>query len=101
MEQILITLHAAVSVACWFITAAGATVAVFSRKINDTVLERVALAAIAIGAIGTGCRIIKAGWITDGGLWISMALAFYVCVIFVKHWKRLPGSNADKIGGFQ
>ena len=96
MESIFITVHAAVSVVCWFITAAGATVAVFSRRINDTVTERIGLAAIAIGATGTGCRIVGAGWVSNGGLLISLALAFYVCAVFWKHWKRLPGSNSDK-----
>lgn len=98
MESIYITAHAALSVVCWFVTAAGATVAVFSRKINDTVTERIGLAAIAIGAIGTGCRIVQAGWVSNGGLFISAALAFYVCAVFWKHWKRVPGSNADKGG---
>lgn len=98
MESIYITLHAALSVLCWFVTAAGATVAVFSKRINDTVTERIGLAAIAIGATGTGCRIVQAGWVSNGGLFISMALAFYVCAVFWKHWKRMPGSNADKKG---
>lgn len=96
MENIFITMHAALSVMCWFITAAGATVAVFSRRINDTVTERIGLAAIAIGAVGTGCRIVQAGWVSNGGLFISLALAFYVCAVFWKHWKRAPGSNSDK-----
>lgn len=98
MEGIFITLHAAASVLCWFITAAGATMAVFSKRIEDTVTERIGLAAIAIGATGTGCRIVQAGWVSNGGLFISMALAFYVCSVFWKHWKRAPGSNADKKG---
>ncbi|MBT2333635.1 hypothetical protein J7E49_06920 [Variovorax paradoxus] len=96
MEGIFITLHAAASVVCWFITAAGATVAVFSRRIEDTVTERIGLAAIAIGATGTGCRIITQGWISEGGLFLSMALAGYVLAVFVKHWRGVRGSNADK-----
>jgi hypothetical protein len=99
MESIFITVHAALSVVCWFITAVAATVAVFSKRINDTVTERIGLAAIAIGCTGTGCRIIKAGWISDGGLFLSAALAFYVCAVFWKHWKNVPGSSADKKGG--
>lgn len=98
MESILITVQAAISVICWFIAAAGATVAVFSRRINDTVTERIGLVAIAIGCIGTACRIIKAGWISDGGLFLSASLAFYVCALFWKHWHKIPGSNADKKG---
>ena len=99
MEGIFTTMPAAASVVCWFITAAGATVAVFSRRIEDTVTERIGLAAIAIGAVGTGCRIIRQGWISDGGLLLSAALAFYVCAVFWKHWKSVPGSNSDKRGG--
>lgn len=96
METIFITVHAAISVLCWFITAAGATLAVFSKRINDTLTERIGLAAIAIGATGTGCRIVQAGWVSNGGLFISLALAFYVCAVFWKHWKRVPGGSADK-----
>lgn len=96
METIFITVHAAISVLCWFITAAGATLAVFSKRINDTLTERIGLAAIAIGATGTACRIVQAGWVSNGGLFISLALAFYVFAVFWKHWKRVPGGSADK-----
>lgn len=96
MEGIFITVHAAVSVLCWFVTAAGATLAVFSRRINDTLTERIGLAAIAIGAVGTGCRIVQAGWVSHGGLFVSMALAFYVCAVFWKHWKNISSTPKDK-----
>ena len=96
MEGIFITVHAAISVVCWFVTAAGATLAVFSRRINDTVTERIGLAAIAIGAVGTGCRIVQAGWVSNGGLFVSMSLAFYVCAVFWKHWKNISATPKDK-----
>lgn len=96
MEGIFITVHAAISVVCWFVTAAGATLAVFSKRINDTVTERIGLAAIAIGAVGTGCRIVREGWVSHGGLFISLSLAFYVCAVFWKHWKNISATPKDK-----
>lgn len=96
MDHIIITTNAAVAVLCWLVAAAGATVAVFSKSINDTVTERFGLAWIAIACTGTACRVVAAGWISDGGLLLSASLAFYVCAVFWKHWKHVPGSAKDK-----
>ncbi len=96
MEGFFITTQAAISVACWFIASMGAAVAVFSRRIEDTVTERIGLAAISVGTFGTGCRIIKQGWVTDGGMFLAVALAFYVCALFWKHLKNVRGTNLDK-----
>ena len=65
MYDQIITAHAAMSVLCWLVAAAGATVAVFSRAINDTVTERIGLAGISITCISTAYRVVDAGWISD------------------------------------
>lgn len=94
--QIIITAHAAIAAACWLISGAGATVAVFSARINDTVTERIGLAWIALGCASAAYRIVKAGWISEGGLMLSMGLAFYVCSLFWKHWHRIDARPGDK-----
>jgi hypothetical protein len=97
MNSYVITAHAVVSVICWLVVGLGATLAVFSRTVKDTTAERMALACIAIGAIATGCRVIRQGWVSEGGLFISGALAFYVVAIAVKHWRGEPSHlPADK-----
>lgn len=87
MDTIIITTNAALSVLCWLIVAAGATTAVFAHAIDDTISERIGLAGVAIACIGTACRVISAGWVSDGGMTLSLALAFYVVAIFCKHWR--------------
>lgn len=89
-ETILITLQGAVSVVCWLIVAGGATLAVFTRAINDTVLERIGLSAVAIASVGTAWRIVGQGWITDGGASLSIAVAGYVAAVAWKHIRRQP-----------
>ena len=88
MTSYIVTGHAILSVIFWCITAAGATFAVFSKQIRDTTLERIGLSAIAITSIGTACRVVRNGWISEGGLLLSASLAFYVCAIVWKHWNQ-------------
>lgn len=85
MNAYIITAHAVLSVFCWVVVGLGATVAVFSPTVKDTTAERFALAAIAIGAYATAFRVIRQGWVSEGGLFISAALAFYVLAIVSKH----------------
>ncbi|WP_219209440.1 hypothetical protein [Variovorax boronicumulans] len=92
MNAYIITAHAVLSVICWGIVGLGATVAVFSPTVKDTTAERFALAAIAIGAFATACRVIRQGWVSEGGLFMSAALAFYVLAIAVKHWRGEPST---------
>lgn len=92
MNAYIITAHAVLSIACWVIVGLGATLAVFSRTVRDTTAERIALGAIAIGAFATACRVIRQGWVSEGGLFISAALAFYVLAIAVKHWRGEPST---------
>lgn len=84
-ETIYITVQAAIAVVCWLIVAGGAGLAVFSCTVHDTLLERIGLSAISITAIGTACRIVDAGWASDGGAALSMALAGYVAAVAYKH----------------
>ena len=90
MNSHVITTSAALSALCWLIVAGGATVAVFSSSVRDTTAERFGLAVIVLGATGAACRILYQGWITEGGLFLSAAFAFYVCAVFWKHWKGDP-----------
>ena len=84
-ETIYITMQAAIAVVCWLIVAGGAGLAVFSCTVHDTLLERIALSAVSITALGTAFRIIDAGWASDGGVALSMALAGYVAAVAYKH----------------
>lgn len=79
------TTHAVVSCICWFIVGCGATYAVFSPKVKDTLWERIALSAVGLFSIGTSFRVGRQGWITEGFLFISVALAFYVLIVIIKH----------------
>lgn len=81
----IVTAHAVISSICWFIVGCGATYAVFSPKIRDTFWERVALSAVALCSVGTSFRVGRQGWISEGFLMMSIALAIYVVVIVAKH----------------
>jgi hypothetical protein len=75
------------TVGFWLIVAAGATIAVFSPNINDTLLERIGLGAVAVCAVGTACRYYYVDWVSEGGFAMSAAMAFYVVAIVIKHRK--------------
>jgi hypothetical protein len=95
MNAYIVTAHAVLSIVCWCVVGLGATVAVFSPTVRDTTAERLALAAIAMGAFATACRVIRQGWISEGGLFLSAALAFYVVAIVWKHVREhLRGAAA-------
>lgn len=82
---------------CWLITAVGATVAIFSPKIRDTLNERASLCIIALGAAGASYRIYAQGWTTDGGQVLAIGAAYYVITIFCKKWRDHPETlPADK-----
>lgn len=75
---------------CYFVVSAGSCLAVFSKKIKDTTLERMAHGCVCITAAGTGCRIVYQGWISEGGLYFAAALAVLVLVLVGKHLKATP-----------
>lgn len=85
IPEYIVTAHAVISSICWFIVGCGATYAVFSPKIRDTFWERVALSAVALCSVGTAFRVGRQGWISEGFLMMSIALAIYVIVIVGKH----------------
>lgn len=90
MTEYLITLNGFVAAVFWCVVGVGAAVAIYHPKIWDTPLERIALAGVALGCAGAAWRIISAGWVTDGGLWLSGSLALYVGAIVSKHCKPDP-----------
>lgn len=92
----VVTMAAALAALCWAVVGLGSLVAVVSPRINDTLSERVALSVVSIGAFGTSWRVVRSGEITDGGLWIALALAGYVAALFWKHAKHLDGGSRDK-----
>lgn len=83
--KIYITLWAVMAFVCWLVVAGGAVLAVFSKSINDTTLERVGLAAVCLTATGAACRIFVAGWASAGDAALAAAAAFYVAAVTVKH----------------
>lgn len=85
IPEYIVTAHAVISSICWFIVGCGATYAVFSPRIRDTFWERFALSAVAICSVGTSFRVGRQGWISEGFLMMSIALAIYVVVIVAKH----------------
>lgn len=83
--KIYITLWAVMAFVCWLVVAGGAVLAVFSKSINDTTLERVGLAAVCLTATGAACRIFVAGWASAADAALAASAAFYVAAVTVKH----------------
>lgn len=83
--KIYITLWAVMAFVCWLVVAGGAVLAVFSKSINDTTLERVGLAAVCLTATGAASRIFVAGWASAGDAALAASAAFYVAAVTVKH----------------
>jgi len=83
--KIYITLWAVMAFVCWLVVAGGAVLAVFSKSINDTTLERVGLAAVCLTATGAACRVFVAGWASTGDAALAASAAFYVAAVTVKH----------------
>lgn len=89
-EQIIALAKVSVSVLCWAVVAVGAACAIFSPRIQDTLLERIALAAVSFCAIAAAWRAFASGWVTNTGYLISIAFAFYVIAVFRKHALQPP-----------
>lgn len=83
--KIYITLWAVLAFVCWLVVAGGAVLAVFSKSINDTTLERMGLAAVCLTATGAACRIFVAGWASAGDAALAASAALYVAAVTVKH----------------
>lgn len=84
-QTIYLTVQGAISAICWLIVAGGAGLAVFARSIHDTTLERIGLSAVSITATGAAWRIVQAGWVTEGGAALALAMAGYVMTVAYKH----------------
>ncbi|WP_343499260.1 hypothetical protein [Achromobacter denitrificans] len=84
-STIILTLWAVLGFVCWLIVAGGAALAVLSRGIKDTTLERIGLSAIGLTATGAACRIFMAGWASAGDAALAASAAFYVAAVTAKH----------------
>jgi hypothetical protein len=84
-STIILTLWAVLAFVCWLVVAGGAALAVFSRGIKDTTLERIGLSAIGLTATGAACRIFVAGWASAGDAALAASAAFYVAAVTAKH----------------
>lgn len=79
-----ITVWAVLAFVCWLIVAGGAALAILSRSVKDTMLERIGLASISLTATGAGCRILLAGWASAGDAALAVSAAFYVACVTTK-----------------
>lgn len=87
-EQIIIVTRSGLAVLCWVVVAIGWGAAIFSPRINDSWLERLALAWVSIGACAAAWRALSFGWITNTGWLISMGLALHVVAVYLKHLRQ-------------
>ena len=82
------TLEALVASVCWVIVSLGFGLAVYSRRVKDTVLESVALSTVCIAAAGTAYRISKSGTLAEQSMWLGVAIAAWVVVIAIKTMRQ-------------
>jgi len=84
-STIYLTLWAVLAFVSWLLVAGGTVLAVFSKSIQDTTLERVGLAAVCLTATGAACRVFVAGWASAGDAALAASAAFYVAAVTAKH----------------
>ena len=84
-SAIYITLWAVLTFVSWLVVAGGAALAVLSATIDDSALERIGLAAVCLSATGAACRIVVAGWASNGDVALAVSAAFYVVALTVKN----------------
>ncbi len=84
-RTIYLTLWAVQAFICWLVVAGGASLAVFSRGIKDTTLERIGLSAAFLTVTGAACRIFVAGGASAGDATLAASAAFYVVAVTRKH----------------
>lgn len=96
-----ITLLNTLSSLFWLVLALGATVAVFSKRIRDTAMERLGLAGVALGAFAAAWRTFRGSVVTDGSLLLSGFLALYVVAIVAKHLRpehpTIPKDKSERM----
>lgn len=74
----------------WLIVGITTTVAVFAPRVRDTVLERICLAAIAIGAISRAIFIYVRSEVPSDGAWTAITLGIYCIVLWWKYCYVIP-----------
>lgn len=74
----------------WTVVAFGAMWAVFSPKVRDTTLERLALSFISICAFSRAFFVIERGLVPLDAMLIAGSLALYCIIIWWKHYIYLP-----------
>jgi len=84
-STVYLTLWAVLAFVCWLIVAGGTALAVLSKSIKDTLLERIGLALVGMTATGAACRIFLAGWASAGDAALAVSAAFYVASVTAKH----------------
>ena len=84
-STIYITLWAVLAFVSWLIVAGGAALAVFSKSIEDSALERIGLSAVCLTTTGAACRIVAAGWASAGDAALAVSAAVYVAAVTIKH----------------
>lgn len=98
MQQIHITTYCLVAIVCWVITGGAAGYAVFSTRINDTLLERIGLSGISISSAGVVFYLWHFRWISGPGFALSLSFALYVIAVTWKHWQRYSRGEPPEEG---
>lgn len=79
-----------VTIACLLIVAGCAAAAVFHSAFDDTLIQRICLAAFCIGALGAAWHVFKTDHASGPLLWGAAFAAIYGletwrCILFRKH----------------
>jgi len=90
IAQVILFPWSLLCVAAWAVVALGTTWAVFSPKIRDTVLERIALSIISVAACSRAYYIWETKAVSIDGTVVALALGFYVLVLYWKHCFVIP-----------
>lgn len=99
MQIVHITHYCLAAIICWVITGTAAGYAVFSHRINDSLLERIGLSLIALTSASVVNYLWKFGWISSAGFYLSMSFAIYVIAVTWKHWRRYVRGEPPEDGG--
>lgn len=91
-----LTVEAMVASLCWGIVSAGFGAGAFSKRIRDTVLERFGLCGVSMAAAGAAWRIARSGSIAETGMYLSVAIAFWVVVVSIKMLRHEPRPTKDQ-----
>ena len=73
-----------------FFVGCCCVLAMFCNRIRDTVPERIAFGAVALGAFSRAAYIFASGEIPLDGAWLCYSLAFYCLVLIWKYVWVIP-----------